>query len=394
MTASLDTWLEKISEVHPVGWDLGLERVGTVARRLDVLQPADKVVLVAGTNGKGSTCEFLTEILLGAGLHVGKSTSPHLLRFNERICIDRQNADDSKIVEAFEEIDRARAEISLTYFEFSTLASLYLFKQAAVDVAVLEIGLGGRLDAMNIVTPDVSIITSISLDHEAWLGNSREEIGREKAGILRAGVPCVLADLDPPASVLAEINRLNAPLSRVTKADLPPKSLGLSLPPLSFVAASMAATLLGVYPDNESLNRVARETHLPGRRTWLQWKCRVLLDVAHNPAAAEQLAKYLEEDLQAARLHVISGMYADKDIDAVYGALKPLVSSWHLVDLAEERAASATSLAGHLEHVGQVSTYATIDLAADALASEVDAEDVVVVTGSFPVVAAGLQCFG
>jgi len=391
---SLEAWLEKISEVHPVGWDLGLERVGTVARRLEVLKPASKVVLVAGTNGKGSTCEYLSAICLAAGLRVGKSTSPHLFRFNERICVDGEPVTDAEIVAAFEQIDRARGETSLTYFEFATLASLWIFKQAGLDLAVLEIGLGGRLDAMNIVDPDLAVITSISMDHESWLGDNREAIGREKAGILRSQVPCVLADPEPPLSVLEEAERLAVPLHRVTDKDLPDQSLGLQLPALSYVAAVQAAGLMGINLSKPEQKRIARDTGLLGRRTWIDWRCPVLLDVAHNPAAAEHLAEFIRRDLKGRRIHVVSGMYADKDIDGVYSCLVPLVESWHLVDLDEQRAASAAALASHLAGVGQVSTYANIAEAVSSLEAAVDAEDIVLVTGSFPVVAAGLQRFG
>jgi len=393
MAESLEAWLEKISRVHPAGWDLGLERVGRVARRMDILKPAEKVVLVAGTNGKGSTCEYLAAICHAAGFKVGKSTSPHLFRFNERICLDGEPVTDGVIVEAFEQIDRARGDTSLTYFEFATLASLWIFSQAEVDVAVLEIGLGGRLDAMNVVEPDLAVITSVSMDHESWLGDTREVIGREKAGILRHRVPCVLADLDPPESVLAEAERLDVPLHRILARDLPDASMDLQLPALSYVAAVQAAGLMGISLSEDDQSRIARDTRLLGRRTWINWRCPVLLDVAHNPAAAEHLAQFIQSELQNRRIRVVSGMYADKDIKGVFSCLIPLVDSWHLVDMEEHRAASAADLAGYLEDVGQISTYANISEAADALDAAVDAEDIVLVTGSFPVVAAGLQRF-
>lgn len=208
----LADWLQRIEQQHPVKWDLGLARVSEVGRRLGVLSPAPLVFLVAGTNGKGSTCEYITQLCRARHLKVGKSTSPHLLRFNERIEIDGEPASDALICGAFEAIDQARAEISLTYFEYGTLAALVIFKQLAVDVAVLEIGLGGRLDAMNIVDPDVSVITRIALDHQSWLGDTRELIGAEKAGILRAGIPCVLVDRAPPISILEQAKALQVPL--------------------------------------------------------------------------------------------------------------------------------------------------------------------------------------
>ena len=179
---SLDHWLSYIEELHPVGWDLGLDRVKEVGRRLNLLHPATTTILVAGTNGKGSTCEYLERFAMANGLRVGKSTSPHLHQFNERIAINGTPVSDHSLVRAFQEIESARKEISLTYFEFATLASLFLFREEKVDVAILEVGLGGRLDAMNIVDPDLTVITSISLDHQSWLGDTREEIAREKPG--------------------------------------------------------------------------------------------------------------------------------------------------------------------------------------------------------------------
>ncbi len=210
MKRTLDQWLEYQQAVHPKAIDMGLERIGEVAHRLGLGRPARQVVTVAGTNGKGSTVAFLEAIARAAGLRVGAYTSPHLLRYNERVRVDGTDADDGQLVSAFERIETARGDIPLTYFEYGTLAALLLFEAADLDLALLEVGLGGRLDATNIVDPDVAVITTVDLDHQDYLGDDRESIGAEKAGILRAGRPCVLAEKDPPSSVLRRAYAIGA----------------------------------------------------------------------------------------------------------------------------------------------------------------------------------------
>ena len=207
MARTLEQWLDYQQQVHPKSIDMGLERVGEVARRLGLGRPARRVITVGGTNGKGSTVAFIEAIARAAGLKVGAYTSPHLLRYNDRVRIDGADAGDAALVAAFERIEAARGDTPLTYFEFGTLAALLLFEAAGLDLAVLEVGLGGRLDATNIIDPDCAVITTVDLDHQDYLGDDRESIGFEKAGILRAGKPCVLAEKDPPSSVLRQIRR-------------------------------------------------------------------------------------------------------------------------------------------------------------------------------------------
>lgn len=408
---TLAAWLQKIEALHPVKWDLGLERVSQVAQRLGVQRPAPRTVLVAGTNGKGSTCEYLTAIAKAAGVSVGTSTSPHLHRFNERIRLDGEPVADQTIVRAFAAIERARAATSLTYFEFSTLASLLIFAEAGVELALLEIGLGGRLDAMNLVEPDLAIITSISLDHEAWLGTGREAIGREKAGILRPGKPCVLADPEPPASILAQAEQLGAPLlalgkafmleegtlswqsatgERQSVASLPsPK-----LPQESLAAAVQAAALLGMEVPPARLRQLAQQTQLAGRGQLLPGSPDLLLDVAHNPAAAARLAQQLAGFAAQGRdIHALAGIYADKDLPQVLGPLAPLVKSWFFCDLPEQRAASAQQLAETLAchyHLTATSC-ASIEEGLSLALGGSKPEDLLLVFGSFPVVAGALQ---
>ncbi|MDB9868991.1 bifunctional tetrahydrofolate synthase/dihydrofolate synthase [Pseudomonadales bacterium] len=409
----LADWLQRIEQQHPIKWDLGLARVGEVGRRLGVLTPAPLTFLVAGTNGKGSTCEYITQLCRAQHLKVGKSTSPHLRRFNERIEIDGEPASDALICGAFETIDQARAEISLTYFEYGTLAALVIFKQLAVDVAVLEIGLGGRLDAMNIVDPDVSVITRIALDHQSWLGDTRELIGAEKAGILRAGIPCVLVDRAPPVSILEQAKALQVPLyalgidfdhtegslwmthegEHLAHAGLP----ALNLPADSLVAACQAVACAGLAVSHPDIQLAAEAGQVPGRFQQLAWPRRTILDVAHNPDAAAYLRDKLQARLQqlpqVGRCHAVVGMYADKDYAGVLDLLAPLVSHFYCTDMDESRAASATLLAEHLTNLGGsvVSSYAKVAQAYRAAVQQCADEDYILVFGSFPVVAGVLD---
>lgn len=392
--ASLADWLETISEIHPVKWDLGLERVRSVAERMDLLKPADTVVLVAGTNGKGSTCEYLSHLLRSKGQSVGKSTSPHFLSFNERIEINGELATDDEIISAFEAIEEARGEITITYFEFATLASLYIFRQHDVDVAILEIGLGGRLDAMNIVEPTVSVITSITLDHQEWLGDTREEIALEKAGIMRCGVKCIVSDRDPPVTLFEHAGTIGAPLDLIgDDFDVPRDLPRMKLPADSFAAALSAAESLGFSYSHAALSQIAQSVSLCGRWQWIEGSPPMLLDVAHNPAAAESFAGYVKEHQPDGDIHAVTGIYADKDISGVIAPFLPLVKTWHLTDLDDPRAACAENLKQlfHRKTKGEVESYAKISTAVETLQTRAEAEDLILVFGSFPVVAGALQ---
>ena len=385
-TLSLDHWLSYIQEVHPVGWDLGLDRVSEVGRRLKLLHPAVTTILVAGTNGKGSTCEYLERFAMANGLSVGKSTSPHIHHFNERIAIDSVPVPDQSIVRAFEEIESARKEITLTYFEFATLASLFLFCEQKVDVAILEVGLGGRLDAMNIVDPDLTIITSISLDHQDWLGNTRAEIAREKAGIMRAGVNCIVADRDPPESVYEYALEIGASLYIIGRDFESLEDIDTVLPRDSFDAAQQASKMLGW--DVSGSQEIGVTTRLTGRRTVMEDKCEVLLDVAHNPAAAISLAEHLRAHWDGRDIHAVIGMYKDKDIESVSGILMPLFKTGHLTSLGEPRGEDADRLLRRLsvKPTGNVETYVKIKDALDGARNAANPADLILVCGSFPVV--------
>jgi dihydrofolate synthase/folylpolyglutamate synthase len=388
---SLNDWLSYIEEVHPLGWDLGLNRVREVGRRLRLLHPAAKTIVVAGTNGKGSTCEYLERFAIANGLSVGKSTSPHMFLFNERIAINGKPLSDQSIVRAFEEIESARKKITLTYFEFATLASLLLFSKQKVDVAILEVGLGGRLDAMNIVDPDLTIITSISLDHQDWLGNTRAEIAREKAGIMRAGVSCIVADRDPPESVDEYASELGAPLYIIGRDFDSLEDIDTVLPRDSFNAAQQASKMLGW--DISSSKEIGVTTRLTGRRTVLNDKCEVLLDVAHNPAAAISLAEHLCAHWVGRDIHAVIGIYKDKDIESISEILLPLFKTCHLTSLGEPRGEDAGEILQRLsaKPAGKIETYGNIENALDGARKEADSSDLILVCGSFPVVSRVMQ---
>ncbi len=303
--------------------------------------------------------------------------------------------DDARVTDAFAAIEAARGETTLTYFEFAALASLYVFRQEDVDISILEVGLGGRLDAMNIVTPDLTIITSISLDHQLWLGDTRETIGYEKAGIMRESVACIIADRNPPASLIAQGKSIGADLLHIGE-DFPDKAgRALLLPEDSYVAARCAASRLGFEPSAATEASVAANTSLPGRCTRRDGACQILLDVAHNPAAAAYFAGYVQQQSVRGVIHALVGIYQDKDIRGVIDPFRALVSTWHLADMDESRAASAAEIAellvdgGH----GRVATYANIALAAEAVGAGAGEKDLIIVFGSFPVVAGALQHF-
>ncbi|HEY7885995.1 MAG TPA: bifunctional tetrahydrofolate synthase/dihydrofolate synthase, partial [Cellvibrionaceae bacterium] len=359
--SSLPEWLAWMEQCHPREIELGLERVSQVAERMG-LPGGGRHVIVAGTNGKGSCVATISALLQRAGLKVGAYTSPHLLRYNERVCINGQPVDDDSLCHAFGEINRAQGDISLTYFEFGTLAALYIFKQQRVDVSVLEVGLGGRLDAVNLVDADVAVVTSIAIDHEAWLGRNREVIGREKAGIFRANVPAICADPEPPNSVEETAKRLGARwLAAGDSFQFGRQDDGLwwwqggrrldSLPvvhlPLPSVAAALLAVeVLGIELDREQIVQTLEQLTLPGRMQTLAINGRwVILDVAHNPAATTYLAANLVRPAPPGRVFALVAMMADKDL---LGSLQPLlgqVDVWCCASLeGVARAAPAATL--------------------------------------------------
>jgi len=350
MERTLDAWLDYQLSTHPDAIAMGLERVHAVAARLQILSMPCPVITVAGTNGKGSTVAFIEAIARAAGYRVGAFTSPHFLRYNERIRIDGLEAADASLVSAFEAIEAARGDIALTYFEFGTLAALYLFKQAALDLVVLEVGLGGRLDAVNIVDADVAVITTVDLDHQAYLGNDREAIGLEKAGIMRPGKPCILGEKDPPSSVLGHAYRNGVFCVRAYSDYLidrhqdhwcwrePGFSLELPLPslvaPIQLQNAACAIAALRASPLNIAKAQWAAgvaQAKITGRMQLWRPQPEVVLDVAHNPQSVAQLAAWLQAHPKPT-VAVFSAL-ADKDITAMLDEMRPYIEFWYVGQL-------------------------------------------------------------
>ena len=416
---SLAAWLDWLEKNHPTEIDLGLKRITLVAERMTLLKPEARVITVAGTNGKGS-CVAATASLLGAaGLSVGVYTSPHLLQYNERIVVDGNPVADDEICSAFEAIFTAcqqtssdyPAPISLTYFEYGTLAALEIFRRRQVTVMVLEVGLGGRLDAINIIDADVAVITSIALDHTDWLGDNREAIGFEKAGIMRSGKPAVCADFSPPQSVLDHAQTLSTPLQLISRDfgysivndslwswwnnDAVFASQALPQLPLPSVAAALqVASILELdLIALDAFNRVAA-LRVPGRFQTMQWRERlVILDVAHNPAATAYLAERLQQGKTCSRIHGIVAMMADKDRAQSLANLKGQLSSWRIADLSNiPRAASIEQLRQDLMGLGEdVMFSGSVADCLNAAYQNSAPGDRLLIFGSFYTVAAGLQ---
>ncbi|MEH2921037.1 bifunctional tetrahydrofolate synthase/dihydrofolate synthase [Samsonia erythrinae] len=399
-TSPLVTWLHYLEHLHAQAIDLGLERVKQVADRLQLLQPAGTVFTVAGTNGKGTTCCTLESILLAAGLRVGVYSSPHLVRYTERVRIQGKELPEALHTQAFADIESGRGAVSLTYFEFGTLAALQLFKQANLDVVILEVGLGGRLDATNIVDTDVAVVTSIALDHTDWLGNDRDSIGREKAGIFRHGKPAIVGEPDMPGTIADVAAEKGALLRRrgrdwefsVQRAtwSWQDKQRELSRLPLPNVPLPNAATALAaVYSSSlnvceEAIRQGLQRAALPGRFQIVRESPLLILDVAHNPHAAAYLANRLSALPRTGKVRAVVGMLADKDIAGTLAHLTPLVDEWYCAPLEGPRGATAQQLAEYLAHS---QSFPDVAAAWRQAMSEAAEQDIVIVCGSFHTVA-------
>ncbi|MFN3785572.1 MAG: bifunctional tetrahydrofolate synthase/dihydrofolate synthase [Thiothrix sp.] len=401
---SLDDWLRWQENLFLSAIRLGLERIRTVAARMGLLHLPVPVVTVGGTNGKGSTCAMLTRILQVQGYNVGTYTSPHLLCYNERIAINAEPLSDAQICAAFRAIDRAREDIDLTYFEFGTLAAVWCFLQANVDVMILEVGLGGRLDACNLWDADVAIITSIGIDHVEWLGETREAIGREKAGIMRAGKPVICGDPDPPVTIAEEAARIGARLwqyGRDFRADeLPPLSLvgDVQRQNAACVVTALQQLAQRLPVSNAAIRTGLASTSLSGRMQRVRQSPDVILDVAHNPEAAKQLAVWLQKNpvsgTTTGKTFAIFSILADKDVTGVVRELAPHVYSWHLLPLPSKRAADVAAVKAALLAVGvppaAQHVYSDFSSAWQAVQARAGKNDRVVAFGSFLVVS-GMQ---
>lgn len=421
--ATLEAWLAFLETLHPKSIAMGLDRVRAVHTRLAAPIQCP-VVTVAGTNGKGSTCALLEAILRCAGYRVGLYTSPHLLHYNERVRVVGHDATDAELIDAFNAVEDARlatrdAEgkpVTLTYFEFGTLAALWLFARASLDALILEVGLGGRLDAVNILDPDVAILTSVDIDHIDYLGATREEIGREKAGIFRAGRPALCADPDPPPSVTAAATAIGAHLLRLGRdygyvnegsqwryRGLRGERFGLPFPALRGAyqlanAATALAALDCLHPRLPVSGGALREglltVALPGRFQVMPGRPATVLDVAHNPHAARALADALGAMGYYAATIAVCGMLADKDIAGVVTAMKERVDRWHVATIPGPRGASARTVHDVLIGAGvpaqMIQMFADIPDAYRAARDRAGEADRIVIFGCFSAVAQGL----
>ncbi|MDP1967675.1 MAG: bifunctional tetrahydrofolate synthase/dihydrofolate synthase [Burkholderiaceae bacterium] len=406
---TLQDWLAHCEQLHPRAIELGLERVREVARRM-ALRFDIPVITVAGTNGKGSTCAMLEAILQQAGWRTGVYTSPHLVNFEERCRIRGENARAEDLVPHFERVEQARGEISLSYFEFTMLAIFSLMAQSGLDVVVLEVGVGGRLDSVNIIDPDCAIITSIDLDHTELLGPDREHIGLEKAGIMRAGRPVIVSDPVPPQSVLDHAARIGADLWRFgvdfnysgdpqqwAWAGRGRRYAGLAYPALRGANQLMNASgalaaleaLRGRIPVTaQAVRNGLALVELPGRFQIVPGQPTLVLDVAHNPHAAAALAANLDAMGFFPTTHAVFGAMADKDVGLVLARLRPMVDRWYFTDLPTPRAASAASLqaawqAGETRRDTAASVHADPVQALNAAIAVADPADRILVFGSF-----------
>ena len=414
---SLQQWLDRLEQLHPAEIELGLDRIRQVAHALNLLPLSQPVITVAGTNGKGSTVAVLEALFEQCGQRCGSFTSPHFLRFNERIRIDGEEASDAQIIQAFETIDAARGEISLTYFEFAALAALQVFAWEAPDVVVLEVGLGGRLDAVNIVDATVAVITSIALDHQGWLGNTRDEIAVEKAGILRADRPAVVADESPPQSLQDTIASVGAqpalffgdafgvaptgsgyrqltlwqPGGEAKSVTLPP---GGGLLVQNIAAALQAALVLGMDFTEDDVRVALSTVSLNGRRQSVNVEgIRYVLDVAHNPAAVGALLEYLQSSCSNGRKIAVFSVMGDKDYASMLELAAGTFDAWLLADQPDNsRSAGAADLARVLDElqVERVSHNKNLRQALARARQLAAPGDCVVVFGSFTTVAAAL----
>jgi len=413
---TLAAWLAYLETLHPKSIAMGLDRVAAVHAKMDAAIHCP-VVTVTGTNGKGSTCALLDRVLRCAGHRTGLYTSPHLLRYNERVRRDGVAEDDDALVRAFNAVEDMRGEVPLTYFEFGTLAALWIFARAGLDVAILEVGLGGRLDAVNIIDADVAVVTSVDFDHMDYLGPTREDIGREKAGIFRPGRPVVCAEPDPPSTLVAHAATVGAPIVQIDRdygfvAELRQwqywgpggRRYGLPYPALrgAYQLANAATMLAIVDLLRERLHVTAGAirdglvtVELPGRFQVLPGRPAIVLDVAHNPHAARALAATLRSMGGFTQTIGVFGMLADKDIAGVIAAMKPRIDCWRVATLPGPRGANAVAIQRELAAAGvQASAIRTFDDIAAALAAardEVSEADRIVVFGSFLTVANALS---
>jgi dihydrofolate synthase/folylpolyglutamate synthase len=410
MPGSLAEWLAVLESRHPIDIDMGLDRSATVYQVMGSPRPAPMVFTVAGTNGKGSVVAYLSAMLAALGKRCGTYTSPHLVRFNERVTVDGLSPGDREFMDAFEYVESARRYVSLTYFEFTTLAAFKLLHDAALDVVVLEVGLGGRLDTVNLVDPDCAVITNIDLDHQEYLGRDRETIGFEKAGIMRAGVPVVIGEDNPPESVAKQASLLGAPMFLCGRdftfqaenghlmilADghrysvrQPAMQGEHQNSNLATAVSALHVTLKEELTETDEWSAVASQTRLAGRLEPGSYPINVIFDVGHNPLAARIVAGYLSR-LDSRPVTCVLGMLKDKDCTGVARELLDQVDHWICTGLSGSRGQGGADLAATLESLvepDRISVNETMESAIDAAIKRAGREGLILVFGSFHTVA-------
>lgn len=414
----LAAWLSYIEQLHPKSISMGLDRINVVIHRLK-LAPQFKIITVAGTNGKGSTCAMLSEIYRQAGYRVASYTSPHLLRYNERVRINGVEASDSDLCQAFSAVEQARQgadpteAVSLTYFEIGTLAAIWHFCQQPIDVAVLEIGLGGRLDAVNAFTPDCAVVTSVDIDHQEFLGNTRESIGAEKAGVYRTAIPAICGDFSPPetlihyaAKIQADFKCINRDFSYHSMQDgwhyLVNGEIRYQLPRPALIgeyqlanascAVSAVESLQSVLPvDSKAIAIAMQQVKLAGRYQTVSHSPKLILDVAHNPHAAAALANNLKMHNKS-KTYAVFSMLADKDIPGVVNQVKHEIDAWYVASIEHPRSANLSELVNAILSAApqaNIKTFNTIELAYEhaktdlQICLDADENDKIIVFGSF-----------
>jgi dihydrofolate synthase/folylpolyglutamate synthase len=403
---SLERWLEYLAEVHPSEIELGLDRTAEVFSRLKIDFSKKNVVTVAGTNGKGTTCAMIEQAILMTAKSVAVYSSPHLIDYRERLRINGLMLTEQQHCAAFLAVENARGNTLLTYFEFATLAAFVLMRDSSVDILLLEVGLGGRLDAVNVVDPNIAVITTIDLDHQSWLGDNREDIGREKAGIFRPNIPVVIGDLSPPESIFAAAKLCNVKASWQGKdftfredeqgfhwRNQQRELLNL---PLANIPAQNASTALQVIDhltlplSEEDFADLLAKTSLPGRRQIIQHSPTTMLDVAHNPQATRELLREIQK-LQYARLYLVVSMLSDKDIEQTLEPFQKLNANWLIAPLDVQRGATTQQIISVLDKGQKVLEFDQVKEAYQYALESAVKDDLIIVFGSFFTVAEVLK---
>lgn len=405
---SLSQWLSYLESIHPNAIDMGLDRVKAVAKNMALTLEHSLVITVAGTNGKGTTCRLLEQALLAQGKHVAVYSSPHLIDYCERVRHNGELAPEQAFVDAFEFVERTRGDITLTYFEFGTLAAMKMMQDWGVDVAILEVGLGGRLDATNIIDTDLAVITTIDLDHQDWLGNTREKIAREKAGIMRKNGNAVIGELFPPSSLYDVANELTVSAQWATQDFVANVADDFSewswhgqsnqfthLPypniPLQNASTALAALeVLELLPAHSVLSEILSKTTMPGRQQIISTKPLVMVDVAHNPQATKAMQQWLKR-YTVSKMRVVVGMLKDKSIAETLTPLSKLDASWYTASTSGPRGCEASVLENALVNAGtsieNIATYDNVLTAYQRALAEYQDGELILVFGSFVTVA-------